>query len=35
MVVTIQPHLDPHWTRMSVEGFTSQIVKLDQRFERA
>jgi uncharacterized protein YndB with AHSA1/START domain len=35
MVVTIQPHLDPHWTRMSVEGFTSQIAKLDQRFERA
>ncbi|HEY1878845.1 MAG TPA: SRPBCC domain-containing protein [Caulobacteraceae bacterium] len=34
MVVTIQPHLDPHWTRMSIEGFGSQIKKLDQRFSR-
>jgi uncharacterized protein YndB with AHSA1/START domain len=32
MVVTIHPHLDPHWTRMSVEGFTSQLSKLDRRF---
>ncbi|MBV9997443.1 MAG: SRPBCC domain-containing protein [Caulobacteraceae bacterium] len=32
MVVTIHPHLDPHWTRMSVEGFTSQLAKLDRRF---
>jgi uncharacterized protein YndB with AHSA1/START domain len=32
MVVTIHPHLDPFWTRMSVEGFTSQLGKLDQRF---
>jgi uncharacterized protein YndB with AHSA1/START domain len=32
MVVTIHPHLDPHWTRMTVEGFTSQITKLDGRF---
>lgn len=32
MVVTIHPHLDPHWTRMSVEGFGSQITKLDSRF---
>ncbi|MGA0601329.1 SRPBCC family protein [Caulobacter sp. KR2-114] len=32
MTVTIQPHLDPHWTQMSVEGFTSQLGKLDARF---
>jgi uncharacterized protein YndB with AHSA1/START domain len=32
MVVTIHPHLDPNWTRMSVEGFTSQLTKLDARF---
>ncbi len=32
MVVTAHPHLDPHWTRMSIEGFTSQLAKLDQRF---
>jgi uncharacterized protein YndB with AHSA1/START domain len=32
MVVTVHPHLDPHWTRMSVEGFTSQLHKLDRRF---
>ena len=32
MVVTIHPHLDPNWTRMSVEGFTSQLTKLDTRF---
>jgi uncharacterized protein YndB with AHSA1/START domain len=32
MVVTIHPHLDPHWTKMSVEGFTSQLAKLDRRF---
>ena len=32
MVITIQPHLDPHWTRMSIEGFNSQLTKLDQRF---
>ncbi|HKT54098.1 MAG TPA: SRPBCC domain-containing protein [Caulobacteraceae bacterium] len=35
MVVTIHPHLDPHWTKMSVEGFRSQIAKLDRRFHRA
>ena len=23
---------DPHWTRMSVEGFTSQLTKLDKRY---
>jgi uncharacterized protein YndB with AHSA1/START domain len=32
MVVTIHPHLDPHWTKMSVMGFTSQLTKLDRRF---
>jgi hypothetical protein len=32
MVVTLHPHLDPHWTQMSVEGFTSQLAKLDRRF---
>lgn len=32
MVITIQPHLDPHWTRMNVEGFNSQLTKLDQRY---
>jgi uncharacterized protein YndB with AHSA1/START domain len=32
MVVTIHPHRDPHWTRMSVQGFTSQLTKLDARF---
>jgi uncharacterized protein YndB with AHSA1/START domain len=34
MVVTLHPHLDPHWTRMSVEGFTSQLSKLDERYAR-
>lgn len=32
MVVTIHPHLDPHWTKMSVQGFNSQLAKLDRRF---
>jgi uncharacterized protein YndB with AHSA1/START domain len=32
MVVTLHPHLDPHWTKMSVEGFNSQMTKLDRRF---
>ena len=32
MVVTIHPHIDPHWTKMSVQGFTSQLTKLDLRF---
>lgn len=32
MAVTLHPHLDPHWTKMSVMGFTSQLAKLDQRF---
>ena len=32
MVVAIHPHPDPNWTRMSVEGFSSQLTKLDKRF---
>jgi uncharacterized protein YndB with AHSA1/START domain len=32
MVVTVHPHLDPHWTKMSLEGFASQLTKLDRRF---
>lgn len=32
MVVTLHPHLDPHWTQMSAEGFASQLTKLDQRY---
>jgi uncharacterized protein YndB with AHSA1/START domain len=32
MVVTAHPHLDPLWTKMSIEGFTSQLAKLDRRF---
>jgi uncharacterized protein YndB with AHSA1/START domain len=32
MVVTLHPHYDPHWTKMSTEGFRSQLTKLDKRF---
>lgn len=32
MVTTLHPHLDPHWTRMSAEGYASQLGKLDRRF---
>ena len=32
MVVTVHPHRDAYWTRMSVEGFRSQLGKLDKRF---
>jgi uncharacterized protein YndB with AHSA1/START domain len=32
MITTLYPHLDPHWTKMSVEGYTSQLTKLDRRF---
>lgn len=32
MVVTMQPHLDTHWTRMAVEGFNSKLANLDRRF---
>ena len=35
MVVTVHPHLDPHWTKMSLEGFSSQLTKLDRRFHWA
>ena len=32
MMVTIHPHLDPEFTKMSVQGFASQLTKLDRRF---
>ena len=32
MVVTAHPHRDGHWTRMAVEGFRSQLTKLDRRY---
>lgn len=32
MVVTIHPHVDPNWTKMSVQGFNSQLTKLDERY---
>lgn len=32
MAVTIHPHRDPHWTKMSLEGFASQLTKLDRRY---
>ena len=32
MVVTLHPHRDPQWTKMSAEGFRSQLTKLDKRF---
>jgi uncharacterized protein YndB with AHSA1/START domain len=32
MVVTLHPHRGPHWTKMSAEGFRSQLTKLDKRF---
>jgi uncharacterized protein YndB with AHSA1/START domain len=35
MAVTIHPHADPHWTRMALEGFRSQLTKLDTRFAAA
>lgn len=35
MVVTVHPHIDPHWTRMSLDGFNEQLAKLDRRFGRA
>ena len=30
MITTLHPHLDPEWTRMSAEGYTSQLTKLDR-----
>lgn len=35
MVVTLQPHPDPRMTGMAVDGFTSQLGKLDRRFGRS
>jgi hypothetical protein len=32
MIVTIHPHVDESWTRMAVEGFASQLTKLDRRY---
>ena len=32
MITTLHPHLDPHWTQMSVEGYSSQLTKLDKRY---
>lgn len=32
MITTLHPHLDPHWTKMSTEGYSSQLTKLDRRF---
>jgi uncharacterized protein YndB with AHSA1/START domain len=32
MVVTLHPHRDPQWTKMSAQGFRSQLTKLDKRF---
>lgn len=28
MVVEIEPHRDEHWTRMSAQGFESQLTKV-------
>jgi uncharacterized protein YndB with AHSA1/START domain len=32
MVITADPHHDPEFTKMAVEGWTSQLTKLDGRF---
>lgn len=32
MMVTVHPHFNAEWTSRSVEGFTSQLGKLDRRF---
>jgi uncharacterized protein YndB with AHSA1/START domain len=32
MVITVEPHVDAHWTRMATEGMTSQLRKLEKRF---
>jgi len=34
MVVTLEPMHDDEFTKMSTEGFTSQLSKLDARFGR-
>lgn len=35
MVVTLHAMHDPHWTGMQIEGFTSQLGKLDDRYAKA
>lgn len=35
MVVTLHAMHDPHWTGMQIEGFTSQLGKLDDRYGHA
>ena len=32
MTVTVHPHFNETWTKMALEGFTSQLTKLDRRF---
>lgn len=32
MIVTLHPHVDPHWTKMTAQGFGSQLTKLDARY---
>jgi uncharacterized protein YndB with AHSA1/START domain len=32
MVVTVHPHLDPEWTKLAIDGFNSQLARLDRRF---
>jgi hypothetical protein len=33
MVVTLSPMHDAQFTQMQLEGFTSQLTKLDKRFQ--
>lgn len=33
MAVTIEPHPDPKWTRMSIKGFESQLTKVPAALE--
>ena len=32
MIVSLHPHLDAYWSKMSLDGFTSQLTKLETRF---
>jgi uncharacterized protein YndB with AHSA1/START domain len=32
MVVAVHPHLDPVWTKTAIDGFNSQLARLDRRF---
>jgi uncharacterized protein YndB with AHSA1/START domain len=32
MVITLRPMHDEHWTKMAVEGWKSQLTKLDKRY---